>query len=543
MRKLMFVFLMMVSVSGFAQRFDVPASHPKLVVGIVIDGLPYDLVYKNRDMLQEHGFKKLINQGAYCSNANYEYLFTQRAPGYASLVTGSEPSWHGVVADYWFETLSEGSIHAVQNSEYDPVGTLNRDNACSPDQLMASTFSDAVKMYFQNQSKVYSVSLDATAAVMNGGFKADAAYWLDENSGKFVSSSYYLEELPKWVKKFNKNDYTSVYFDRKWEPLDSLKFYKRTIPDSNRFEYGYDAEFKTFPYLYEDIKGHYTGDKFIKMIPEGNTMTTDFAVATFFNENLGDDLTPDVLMVNYHVSENIGKYFGPDSKEMLDMLLRLDKEVAHLVDVIEDETGKNNTLFFLTSSSGLGSNPEYRESEKLPGGRFKHHYVTALLKSYLNVLYGEGEWIRDYQNQQIFLNRTLIEDADLKLADVQKKVADFILSYDGVAAVLTADDLVSTDYTSGIFKNMQNSFHQKRSGDVLIALKPGWIRDVYYTADHNSCYTYDTHVPLMFYGWKVRKTRVSRPVNITDVVPSICDMMNIPPPGSVSGIPIEEISR
>jgi predicted AlkP superfamily pyrophosphatase or phosphodiesterase len=543
MRKFWFVIFLLVGLSGYSQSFDVPESHPKLIVGITIDQLRYDALYKLWDQLGDKGFKKMINQGAYCTNARFDYLFTQCAPGYASIVTGCEPSQHGIVSNLWYETLNEKSVHAVQNKKYRAVGAINSDNACSPEQLLTTTLSDEIKLYFQNKSKVYSVSLDPTAAVLSGGFKADAAFWVDDETGKWVSSSYYMDELPKWTKKFNKSDYPSIYFDRIWEPLDTVGSYRFALPDTNRFEYGYDAEFKTFPYDYKKIKSHYVGSKFIKMIPEGNTLTTDFAVATLLEENLGMDNITDVLMVNYNVSENVGTYFGPDSKEMYDLLLRLDKEVAQLIHVCENQCGKNNVLFYLTASSGVCSNPDYLKSEKLPGGRFKHHYVVALLKSYLNVLYGEGEWIKDYRNQQIYLNRTLIEDAGIDLSEVQTKITQFVLSSKGVAGVLTASDLQKTDYSRGIFMKMQNSYQQKRSGDVLIALKPGWIKDVSYASDHNSGYSYDVHVPMMFYGWKVRKVRISKPVNPIDIVPSICDMMNVPAPSSVSGIPIEEISR
>lgn len=529
--------------TAFSQSYNIPSDKPKLVVGITIDGLRYDALLKLKDRFGEDGFNKLIKQGANFKNANYNYLFTQRAPGYSTIVTGSEPSMHGIISDYWYETLKEKSIHAVQNQDYRCINCENSDNACSPENLMISTFSDAIKMYYQNEAKVFSISLDASAAVLSGGFKADAAYWVDDRSGKFVTSSYYKNEIPQWVKKFNKNKYHEEYFQRSWKLRDTITAYKHSLPDSNKYEYGFDAEFKEFPYNYEEIKSHYTGNKFIKMIPEGNTLTTDFSVTCMLEEKLGDDDIPDVLMINYHVSENIGLFFGPDSKEMQDLILKLDKEIAHLANVIEDETGKNNTLFFLTSSSGLGSNPEFRKDEKLPAGRFKHHYVVVLLKSYLNVLYGEGEWIRDYRNQQIFLNRTLIEDSDLDIKEVSRKASRFILSYNGIAGILTSYDLIHTNYTKGLYSKMQNSFHQKRSGDLIIALKPGWIKDFSYTADHNSAYRYDTHVPLIFYGWKTGRTKISRPVNITDIVPSICNMMNIPLPGSVSGIPIEEISR
>jgi major membrane immunogen (membrane-anchored lipoprotein) len=524
-----------------AQSYDVPSSHPKLIVGITVNQLRYDALYKLWDQLGENGFKKVITQGAYCTNAKYDYIFTQSAPGYASIATGTQPSEHGIVSDYWFEPLDEKSVNAVQNSAYFALGTVNKDNACSPEQLMATTLSDELKLYFKNQSKVFSISMDPAAAVLSGGFKANAAFWVDDASGDWVSSTYYLNELPQWVQKFNKTAYPSIYFEREWNLLDTL--YPFALPDTNSFEYGYDAEFKTFPYDYSQIHSHFTGKKFIKMIPEGNTMTTDFAVATMFEEELGSDMITDVLMVNYFASENVGRYFGPDALEMHDLLLRLDKEIAHLIKVIEDRVGKNNVLFYVTGVSGVSNNPDFLRSEKLPGGKFKHHYVVALLNAYLNVLYGEGQWIRDYQNQQIYLNRTLIEDAGLNLAEFQEKVAQFVLTSGGVAKVITASELQKTDYSTGTYRKMQNSFHIKRSGDVMIALKPGWIRDVSYAADHNSAYAYDAHVPLAFYGWKIKKVKVNQPVSPVDIVPSICILMNIPSPSSVTGIPIIEISR
>ncbi len=524
-----------------AQNYDNQSSKPKLVVGITVNQLRYDALMKLWNYLDNQGFKRFINQGAFCENAKYDYLFTQSAPGYAGIVTGAQPSEHGVVADLWYETLSEKSIHAVQSQSYHSVGCENRDNACSPEQLMATTFSDELKMYFLNQSKVFSVSMDAAAAVLSGGFKADAAFWVDDETGKWVTSSYYRYSLPDWAMKFNdKKDYAEC-FNRTWEPLHDL--YRFALSDDSPFEYGYDAEFNTFPYNYADISTHFSGRKFIKMIPDGNTMTTDFAVATLLGEKLGYDDIPDVLLVNYYATENIGRLFGPDSQEMHDALLRLDKEIAHLVHVVEQEVGKGNVLFYLTASSGVASNPDYLKSEKIPAGRFKQHYVLALLKSYLKTIYGSGEWIRDYHNQQIYLNRTLIEDSGLDLPEFQNKVAQFIMSSGGVAAVLTATELQKADFSEGMFRKMQNSFHQKRSGDVIIALKPGWIRDVSYAADHNSGYTYDTHVPLGFYGWKIKNITIEKPVSPIDIVPSICNLMNIPVPSSAGGIPIKEIKR
>jgi arylsulfatase A-like enzyme len=229
------------------------------------------------------------------------------------------------------------------------------------------------------------------------------------------------------------------------------------------------------------------------------------------------------------------------SVENEDAYLRIDQELSHLLDFLDLELGKENVLLFLTADHGVMLGPDYLKSENIPSGQFKGYYSIALLKSYLNAIYGEAEWVKEYTEQQIYLNHTLIEDSKLSLEDMQTKTAAFMIQFAGVANAITATTLQKTYYSDGIFEKMQNSFNQKRSGDVLINMEPGWMESGIYTTTHNTGYSYDTHVPLIWYGWKINRATINDPVNINDIVPTIASFLNIEFPSGTAGKPISKL--
>ena len=279
----------------------------------------------------------------------------------------------------------------------------------------------------------------------------------------------------------------------------------------------------------------------IKNVPAGNTLTTDFAVHAIVNEEMGKDEHTDLIAISYSVPDNIGLQFGPSSVEIQDCYLRLDKDIAHFLEVVDDLIGKENTLIFVTSNCGVAEIPRYLDSLKVASGYFKNFYALTLLKTYLNAVYGKGEWVQGYVEQQIFLNHNMIEDAKISLEDIQNKTAQFLLQFNGVSNTITSTTLQTTHFTKGIFEKMQNSFQQKRSGDVLINLTSGWVEDISTATTHNSGYSYDTHVPLIFYGWKIGRNSISRPVNITDIAPTIAAFLNMSFPNASTGEPILEM--
>lgn len=533
-----FVFIILSKLSIYAQiETSIPAEKPKLVIGIVVEQMRFDYIESFWNNFSDKGFKKLAINGSYCRNVNLNYSFTQTAPGYASISTGSEPSEHGIVANYWFNPLTNKKEYCIYDSHISGLNSDN-DNKYSPNNIFTTSFSDHAKLFNNGNSKIISISLSPIAAVISGSYTADAAYWFDTKTGQWTSSKYYMQKLPSWLIEINNKKIPDDYLLREWKP--SLEVDKYCI-DTTIYKFGIDGVYKKFPYIYQNIIKTIKDYELLTYVPEGNTLTTDLAIAALYNEELGKDNNTDFLFVNYSVSENIGKLFGPSSMETQDLFIKLDKEIAHLVSVLEETVGKNNFLLYLCSNHGVADVPQYLIDNKMPAGTFKQYYILALLKSYLKAIYGEGDWILDFNNKQIYLNKTLIEDSQISLTEFQNKVLAFIINSSGISNAISSQQFQSTNFTQGMALKMKNSFNQKRSGDIMISLKSGWIEDIPFATDHNSGYKYDTHVPLIWYGWKVKKQYIYKELNITDIAPTISTILGTPPPPTATGNTIQEI--
>lgn len=535
-------FLLVICAAGYSQvETIIPSDKPKLVVGIVVEQMRQDYIERFWDNFGSKGFKKLAINGTYCQDANFNYSLTQTAPGYATIVTGAEPSEHGIVSDFWFNPLTGKKETCIEDIRYKPVGDKNAKGNYSPKNIFSTTFSDEAKLFNRGNSKIISISLNPEGAIISGGFAADAAYWFDQETGNWVSSAYYMNSLPAWVDTVNRKKMPDEYLLRKWSPMLPIEQYNEVLPDSSIYEFGIDGVYKVFPYIYTDITKTIHGYELLTMIPEGNTHTTDMAVAALYNENLGMDDNTDFLFINYTVSENIGKLYGPQSIEVQDLFLRLDADLGHLIEVIEETVGKNNVLIYLTSNHGVSETPQYLIDNRMPAGTFKQHYILALLKSYLKAVYGEGDWILDYSNNQIFLNKILIEDSQIPLPEFQERVISFIINSTGISNAISSNQFQNIIFRQGMPEKMQNSFSQKRSGDIMISLKAGWIEDVPYATDHNSGYKYDTNVPLIWYGWKVKKQNIFREINMTDIAPTISMILGTPAPPATTGNSLQDV--
>lgn len=525
---------------------NIPPEKPKLVVAIVVDQMRYDYLYRYWEKYDRNGFKRLVNEGAVCKNAHQNYIFTQTGPGHATIFTGSTPSVHGIVSNEWYIPFKKQKVFCVSDTKVKGVGGAPDNNKYSPVNLLTTTIGDELKLSNRNKSKVISISLKERAAILSGGHNPNGAYWYDDASGFWVTSSWYTDTLPKWVTEFNDKKLADLYLDRLWATLLPAAEYTESMADINSYEKGFGPGQNCFPYDLSFISKNskkVRDYKVLKNTPFGNTYTFDFAIAAIMNENLGKNSQTDFLAVSLSATDYIGHNFSPMSVEIEDTYLRLDKEIAHFIDFIEIEIGKENALIVLTSDHGSSQHPQYLTDNKYPGGVFKQFYALSLLKTYLNAVYGEGDWVLSYLNQQIYLNHGLIENSKLSLREMQEKVAGFMLQFSGVENAVTSTTLQTNNFTKGIFMYMQNSFNQKRSGDVLINLEPGWIQDYDYFIDHNTAYTYDTHVPLVWYGWKINRTNILRRVNLVDIVPTISGFLNIEYPGGCNGEPIYEIIK
>jgi predicted AlkP superfamily pyrophosphatase or phosphodiesterase len=522
----------------------IPPEKPKLIIGIVVEQMRYDYLARFWNQFGDGGFKRLVNEGTNCKNANYNHFFSQTGVNFTTLVTGTTPSYHGIVADEWYVPLKNKIVNCVDDEMEKTVGGSFDAGRISPRNILTTTIGDEIRLSNFMQSKVISISLEGAPAVLAGGHTPNAAYWFDGVNGTWTSGSYYMKELPSWVVDFNNKKFADMYMARSWEAKLSLDLYTQCLTDDNPYETGLNGK-RTFPYPLYEIGATKSKDKFnyklLKSTPFGNTLTADFAINTIVNENLGKDDYPDLLMVDFAATENIGQNFGTYSVEVMDAFLKLDEDINHLLSFVDTEIGKQNVLIFFTSDHGAAANAEYLATTRIPVGYFSQTSSVSLLKTYLNAVYGKGDWIKHYHAQQVYLNRDLIEESKISLTDIQNKTAQFLLQFTGVSNTVTATTLQNSYFSDGVFAKMQKGFNQKRSGDVIINLDPGWAEKNGSAATHNSSYSYDTHVPLIWYGWKVKRGNVLDKIDMVDVAPTISYFLEIASPNASSGQPIQGV--
>lgn len=540
----------LLSVSVSAQNAYIPPDEPKLVIGIVIEQFRYDYIDKYWDKLGRGGLRKLINEGTFCKNASYDFFLTQSAPAHATLSTGTVPRHHGIVADNWYVPLREEIIYCTSDNTVNPVGGSFERGLHSPSSMLPSSFADELKLGTGGEAKVYGIGMKEHTAILSAGHSADAAYWYDDVSGSWMSSTHYIDSLPGWMNEFNGMRLPDTYLDGEWNTLHDINSYALCLPDSSEYEEGIEGQ-SVFPYDLKKLsttallgilnkKKDYS---LLRKVPAADTYTSDLAIRLIEEEGLGEDEITDFLNITFSATDEIGHSFGPSSLEMADAILRLDAELEHFISYINDRIGKKNVLVYLTSAHGLAEIPAVLKEKKIPAGYFRHNQATALLRSYLNVIYGQGDWVKGYYEKQVYLNHTLIEDSGLDLAEIQMTAARFLTQFNGVSTAVAASVLANNEFTRGHFSRMRNSFDPVRSGDIIINLKPAWVENGKWITNHNSDYEYDSHVPLIWYGWKVNRSSITRKVKMNEVAVTLSALCKVPFPNACSGEPMTELFR
>lgn len=520
---------------------------PKLIVGIVVEQMRYDYIFRYWDKFSDNGFKKLIDGGTFCKNANYSYLLNNSSSAYATIATGTTPCNHGIVADTWYIRLKNYERYCVSDRETFLVGISEKEKAgYSPKSLISTAWSDELKLSNFKMSKVISIGMKDYAAILSGGLLADEAYWLDENTGDWITSTYYGNNLKSWVKDFNSKNFADTYLGRTWDTKKAQNEYRESLADDNSFEVGFFGQ-RTFPYNLAELKTK-TGDySILSKIPSGNTYTKDFALYALLKENLGKDQYTDYLFVSFPATGNISDIFGIRSIEVQDAYMRLDADIAHLITSLEDLVGKENFVIYLTADRGAGDVPEMLDQIGMKSRYFDAKSSLVILSSYLRILYGNKDWIETLKDNQVYLNREQIEDAKLSLPEFQRTAANFMVQFSGVSNAVAVSDLKTSVFTgSSILAKAQRSYNQERSGDIFVTLSPGWAvkpeRDEFVSLSaRNYSYSENSHVPLIWYGWKIPKQQVYRQINITDIASTLSYILDINHSGMNTGEPIVEI--
>ena len=519
------------------------ATKPKLIVGIVIDQMRYDYIYRFWDKFGTDGFKKLVNEGFFCKNTNFNYVPTYTGPGHAAVYTGTTPAVNGIIANDWFDKNTQKYMYCAEDNKVTGLGTTAKEGKRSPVNLLTTTITDELRISSNMKSKVIGIALKDRSAILPAGHVANAAYWFDGSNGCFISSTYYMAELPKWVQEFNKKELPKFYLSQPWNTLLPIEKYTESLPDDNKYETLAKGELKpVFPHDLPNLYPKNGGYGMIRNTPFGNSLTKDFAIETMKQENLGKSTATDFLAISFSSPDYIGHSYGPNSIEQEDDYLRLDKDLAELIKAIELQVGKGNALIFLTADHAAPEVPAYLVDLKIPAGYVNEDKMTDSLKKYLTKTYGDS-LVLSYSNQQLFLNHRVIEAKKLYLPQVQEDVAAFMMKFADVSEVITGTTMNNTQFTEGVRYLMQKGYNAKRSGDVLVNYSPGYVDFMPTGTTHGSPYSYDTHVPLLFYGWNIKQGSSTEQVYITDIAPTLAMLLNIQFPNGTTGKPISFIVK
>lgn len=533
--------LISLSIFGMAQK-----QKPKLVIGIVVDQMRYDYLTRFWDKYSDGGFKKLVKEGYNCKNANYNYMPTYTGPGHASIYTGTTPENHGIISNTWYNKVLKNDMYCTGDMSVNTVGSLSLNGKMSPKNMLSTTITDELKLATNNKGKVIGISIKDRGAILPAGHKADAAYWYDGgNVGKWISSTFYLNELPSWVKEVNEKNNSDKYLNSKWETLLPIEKYTESIADDNPYEGRFNSEkAPVFPHDLKALRDSNHNYSLIKSTPFGNTILKELALAAIKGEQLGKDEFTDFLAVSFSSPDYIGHQYGPMSIEIEDTYLRLDKDLEEMINFLEKNFEKEEVLIFLTADHGVVNVPQYLIDNNLPAGYFDNHKLTNDLKNYLKNEYNTDSIVDNISNYQVFLNHKYIRSKNWNIASIENTVAQFLLIQKGITKAVTATSLKATEFTDRILANAQRGFHQALSGDILYVLESGWVPAGYHTGTtHGSPYNYDTHVPLLWYGAGVNKGQSDDFIVIPDIAATIAALLEIQSPSACTGIPIQKLIK
>lgn len=512
---------------------------PKLVVVLSVDQMRNDYLSRYWNKFQSGGFKRLINEGAVCHNAQLDLHVQKISTGTATMFTGTFPATHGIVNDTWYDRLRKKEINSIADDYYITVGSDSEEGERSAARLLSPTIGDLIKINTRNKSKVFSVAMNDVSAVLSAGHAADGAYWFDTQSGHMISSSYYVDIFPEWVRLFNEKGFASLYAQRDWTTLLPISSYEESMEDDYVLEKGYYDKWNTFPYDLKKIMERAGSYKFLKTTPFGNSIIRDFATSLIISEELGKDEFPDFLALTFTSMDYENNSFGPASVEMEDTYLRMDQEIAGLMDFLDKTFGKGNTLVVLTSTCSSVYQADYLKEEfNMPIGTFSPESAVALLKSFLNITYGQGEYIEIAGDQQLYFNRELLEKKNISPEDIQTKAANFINQFEGVKIALPSSSFAQGDYAKGQLAVIANSYNFKRSGDVLYQLEDGWQPVYKY---QRTIYNDNSNIPFIMHGSAVKQMHIRSKVLGEDMVPTILEILHMPIPDNCPGNIREEI--
>jgi predicted AlkP superfamily pyrophosphatase or phosphodiesterase len=475
---------------------------PKLILAITVDQFRYDYLTRFRADYTG-GLHRLLTEGAVFTNARYEHFPTVTAVGHSTYLTGATPSVSGIVGNDWFDRELGRSVTSVFDPAVKNLGGVGMGPA-SPRRLLVSTIGDELKMASGGRSRVIGVSLKDRGAILPAGHMADGAYWFCDESGSFISSTFYFPDLPGWVKEFNSSRPADKYLGATWAG-------KKFLSEAGRPFY---ASLAASPF--------------------GNEMIELFAERAIQSERLGQRDAIDVLAVSFSSNDYVGHRLGPDAPEVRDISIKTDLLLDKLLRFADAQAGAGNVLVVLTADHGVSPMPEVNASRRMPGGRMAPGLVLKTVQAALEKKYGPGQWISSPAEYSLYLNVNLINQKSLDRAEVNRAAAEAALGIPHVLRVYTREQMMQGVAQDQIARRVMNGFHPGRAADIHVLLEPYWIfaQD---GATHGTTFSYDAHVPVIFMGPGIRKGRYHQAAAVNDIAPTLATLLDVETPSGSSG--------
>lgn len=526
-------------VAAAAVQAQQTVKRPKLVVGIVVDQMRWDYLYRYSDRYTQGGFKRLLNEGFTCENTNIDYIPTVTAIGHSSIYTGSVPALHGIAGNNFIIQSTGREVYCTDDSAVNAVGSTSAAGKMSPRNLLASTVTDELRLATNFRSKVIGIALKDRGGILPAGHTANAAYWFDDKTGNWISSTYYMQDLPAWVKDFNSKRLAEKYLAQDWNTLYPINTYQQSTADDNKYEGAFKGmNAPVFPVPTSKLQAEGVG--LIRSTPYGNTLTLDLATEAVKAEQLGRDDITDFLAVSCSSTDYIGHRFGINAIETEDTYLRLDRDLERFLSFLDASVGKGNYTVFLSADHGAAHNPRFLADRKVPAGNLRTAGIVKELNSVLQSKYKAGDLVLGLDNYQVNLNNKLIKSSALDESAIRLTCIEVLKRQDDIAFAIDMDKVSESTIPAILKERIINGYNRERSGVIQVVPKPGYFSGGVTGTTHGTWNPYDAHIPFVLMGWGINHGSTNRPVNMTDIAPTIAALLHIQAPNASIGKPVTE---
>lgn len=524
------------------KAYPTTLNRPKLVVGIAVDQMRWDYLYRYYDRYTDGGFKRLLNKGFSCENTMINYVPSYTAVGHSTIFTGSVPSLDGIAGNNWIEQLTGKNVYCTDDSTVTGVGSDSENGKMSPRNLLVSTITDELRLATNFKSKVIGVSLKDRASILPAGHLG-SAFWYDDKNASFITSTYYTKQLPNWVVNFNNQKNVEKLISNGWNTLYPISTYTQSTADDVAWEGKFNGEKSpTFPH---DIKTIYEKNKgVIRSTPFGNTLTLALATEAVKANQMGKGEATDFLTINCASTDYVGHQFGPNSIEIEDTYLRLDKDLADFFNMLDKTVGAGNYTVFLTADHGAAHAINFMKAHKMPANLWDSNPLEKELNKLLADKYGRGNLIRNIMNYQVNFNLDKISKEQLDFDAIKKFTCDYIKQQPGVTFAIDIEKVGALPIPEPLKTMVTNGYNFKRSGQIQIILNAGDFEGQTQTGTtHGTWNPYDTQIPLLWYGWGVKPGKTNKTYYMTDISATIAAMLHIQMPNGCIGQPIIELTH